>query len=59
MADGRHDPLRLPQQRGECSPVLHVGWCDDSGDQQTGGVDEHVPFDAVGPSGYGLRRGPW
>lgn len=35
------------QQRGECDPVLHVGCCDDGGDQDTGRVDQHVPFDPV------------
>lgn len=42
VADGRRDRLRLGQQRGECSPVLQVSWCDDSGDQRTGRVVQHV-----------------
>lgn len=47
VTDGRGDPFRLAEQLRKCCPILDVGLGDDGGDQHTGGVNEHMPFDAV------------
>jgi len=47
MRDGRGDTFGLAQQLRECGPVLHVGFGDDGRDEDAGGVDQDVTFDAV------------
>jgi IS605 OrfB family transposase len=47
VRDGRRDAFGLAQQPREGAPILHVGRGDHSSDQNSGGVDQHLAFDAI------------
>ena len=49
--------LALCGSFSECGPVLHVGFGDDGRDEDAGGVDQEVVFDAVDFLGA-VERGP-